>query len=301
MRGHNIAYLFKEGFRNLFHNKLMSFACIGVLMACLLLIGGAAMFSINVNSIVQYVEDQNEIVAFLSDSMEQGDIDVLTLKLGKMENILQVTFISKEQALEGEKEKMGEFASLLDGLEETNPLPDTFIIRIDDLAKLEQTVGQLRDMDGIEKVNAQTEVATILTGIKKTVTVAGISIVIILVVVSVVIITNTIKLTVFSRRKEINIMKYVGATDTFIRMPFVVEGMMIGLIAALLAFGLLWGGYWYLLKWIGENYGPYIGPVYANTVDFVSVAPYVLGGFSILGIFIGMVGSGMFIRKYLKV
>lgn len=301
MRLHNFTYLIKEGARNLLSNKLMSFACIGVLVACLLLIGGAAMFTLTVNNVVGYVEDQNEVVAFLEDGLSKQDIEVIDLSLRNVGNILQITFVDKEQVLLEEKEKAGEFSDLYAGLEEDNPFPDKYILRIDDLSILQQTVEQIAGIEGVYKVNAQTEVAAILTGVKQTVTIAGMVVVLILVAVSVVIITNTIKLTVFSRRKEINIMKYVGATDWFIRLPFLVEGMLIGLLSALLAFLILGFGYTYLLDWVGKTYGQYITIVYENAVNFWDVSLYILAGFAGLGIFIGAVGSGFFVRKYLKV
>lgn len=302
MRLHNFTYLFKEGARNVFSNKLMSLASIGVLMACLLLIGSATLFSLNVNSIVRYVEQQNEVVAFLEDDLTREDIQVLELTLGEMDNILETTYISKDAALEQQKADIGpEFEGLLDGLEEDNPLLDRFILRVGDPSRIENTVAALRATDGILKVNAATEVSYILAGLKRAVTVAGMAIVAILVVVSVVIITNTIKLTVFSRRKEINIMKYVGATDLFIRMPFLVEGMLIGLFAATLAFLMLGFGYTYLLEWMGKNYATQLPIVIDNAIDFWEFATQLFAGFAGLGVFIGVVGSGIFVRKYLKV
>lgn len=302
MRLHNFTYLLKEGARNVVSNKLMSLASIGVLMACLLLIGSATLFSLNVNSIVRYVEQQNEVVAFLEEDLTREDVQVLELTLGQMDNILETTYISKDAALEQQKADIGpEFEGLLDGLEDDNPLLDRFILRVGDPSRIENTVAALRATDGILKVNAATEVSYILAGLKQAVTVAGMTIVAILVVVSVVIITNTIKLTVFSRRKEINIMKYVGATDLFIRMPFLVEGMLIGLLAATLAFLMLGYGYTYLLEWIGENYAVQLPLVIDNAIDFWEFAPQLLAGFAGLGVFIGVVGSGVFVRKYLKV
>jgi len=302
MRLHNFTYLLKEGARNVVSNKLMSLASIGVLMACLLLIGSATLFSLNVNSIVRYVEQQNEVVAFLEADLTREDVQVLELTLGQMDNILETTYISKDAALEQQKADIGpEFEGLLDGLEDDNPLLDRFVLRVGDPSRIENTVAALRATDGILKVNAATEVSYILAGLKQAVTVAGMTIVAILVVVSVVIITNTIKLTVFSRRKEINIMKYVGATDLFIRMPFLVEGMLIGLLAATLAFLMLGYGYTYLLGWIGENYAAQLPIVVDNAIDFWEFAPQLLAGFAGLGVFIGVVGSGVFVRKYLKV
>ncbi len=300
MRVHNFAYLFKEGTKNVFSNKLMSFACIGVLVACLLLIGSAVLFTLNVNSIVNDVEDQNEFVVFLKDSMSKDDLGVFDVALDNIPNILTKKFVSREQAFQQEKEKLGDDAYIYDGLD-ASTYPNAYILSVDDLSLLDDTVKQVSQLDGVDTVNASTEVARILVGLKKVVTYAGAAIVLILIVVSVLIITNTIKLTVFSRRKEINIMKYVGATDSFIRLPFLVEGMMIGIISAFIAFMLLGVGYTYMVKWLGENYSGYIGTLYENSVPFQSVALELFGGFAILGVLIGVIGSGVFVRKHLKV
>lgn len=300
MRLHNFAYLFKEGTKGVFHNKLMSFACIGVLVACLLLIGGAILFTLNVNSIANVVEEQNEVVAILKDELSREDIDLVGLKLTANDNIISVKFVSREEALEQEKLKFGKDAFLLDGIG-ADTYPNIYILRIGDLSILEETVAEITALDGVDKVYASTEVAHILVGVKNAVYFAGAGIVLILVAVSVVIITNTIKLSVFSRRKEINIMKYVGATDGFIRMPFLVEGMIIGLMAALFAFLLIGGAYTYLLQWAAENYGQSLGVFIENAVSFDSIALELLIGFTALGVFIGVVGSGSFVRKYLKV
>lgn len=301
MRLHNVTYLLKEGGRNIFSNKLMSFACIGVLVACFLLIGSAVLLSLTVNNVVEYVENQNEVVAFLDDDATADDIKVIELALNSLDNIGQITFVSKEEALESEKVKAGEYSQIFDGLEKDNPLPASYTIQIKDLSMLEDTVDDILAIDGIQKVNAQTQVASILAGLKTTVNYAGMGIVLILIAVSVVIITNTIKLTVFSRRKEINIMKYVGATDGFIRMPFLVEGMLIGLIAAVFAFLILGFSYTYLLQWAGEQYSEYIGVLLSSAVNFRDIALYIFVGFAAIGMFIGTVGSGVFVRKYLKV
>lgn len=301
MKLHNFTYLLKEGGRNIFSNKLMSFACIGVLVACFLLIGSAVLLSLTVNNVVRYVENQNEVVAFLEDDVTEDDISVISLALKNIDNIGQVTFESKEEAAESHKATMGDRAYELEGLDINIAYPNSFIIQVRELSQLAETVSEIKEIDGIEKVNSQDEVAAILSGLKTAVNYAGTGIVLILVAVSVVIITNTIKMTVFSRRKEINIMKYVGATDGFIRMPFLVEGMLIGLIAATLAFLVLGFSYTYILQWAGLNYGQYIGVVLNSAVNFRDVGPYIFVDFAAIGMFIGVVGSGIFVRRYLKV
>ena len=275
MRLHNFGYLVKEGARSVVRNKLMSFACIGVLVACMLLIGGAAMLSLNVTAMVGFVEEQNEVSIFLEDWLTPSDLEMMELELGSMGNIARSTFVSKEEALE---ELMLQDPVMFGGLEEDNPMPNKFIVQIDDLARIEDTVAKLREI-----------------------AYSGAVIVAILLVVSVVIITNNIKLTIYSRRREINIMKYVGATDTFIRMPFLVEGVLIGLLSAIMAFLILGFGYTYLIAWIGEKFSAFLGPIFGRAIDFWSIAHYIFGAFATMGVFIGAVGSGIFVRKHLRV
>jgi cell division transport system permease protein len=215
-------------------------------------------------------------------------------------NVLSKRFVSREEGFEQDKLKLGEDAYLFDGID-ASAYPNSYVVRVEDVALLEQTVAAVGALDGTDKVTASTEVAKVLVGLRQVVAYAGAAVVLILVVVSIVIITNTIKLTVYSRRKEINIMKYVGATDSFIRLPFLVEGMMLGIIAALLAFSILGVGYTYLLRYVGENYAEFIGIVYENAVPFETIALELLAGFGILGVLIGTAGSGVFVQKHLRV
>jgi len=302
MRIHNFAYLFQGGVRNIFNNKLMSFACIGVLVACLLLIGSAVLFTITVNNMASEVERQNEVVVFLDLAITPAQASNVDIRINEIENIIYARFISREQGLQDEIRNLGDFGHLLEGLEgANNPLPDKYILRIGDSSIIEETVEQINAIAGVDHVSASVEVARILTAIRNTVYYAGATVVLILIVVSLVIITNTIKITVYSRRREINIMKYVGATDSFIRLPFLVEGMMIGLIAALVAFIMLGVGYTYLVGFATDRYGAYFALVVNNFVEFQDIALEILLGFSAIGIAIGMVASGFFVRKHLRV
>ena len=302
MRVHNFAYLFRSGIKSIFHNKLMSFACIGVLVACLLLIGSAVLFTLTVNNMASDVESQNEIVVFLDVAVTPAQVAVIDRRIGEIENVVGVRFVSREQGLQEKMYNMGEFGELLIGLEgANNPLPDKYVLRIGDSSIIEETIAQISAISGVDHISASIEIARILTAIRNTVYYAGAVVVLILVVVSLVIITNTIKLTVYSRRREINIMKYVGATDSFIRLPFLIEGMMIGLIAAIFAFLMLGVGYTYLIEWVRESYSLYFGIVVNNMVEFQDVALEIIIGFSAIGILIGMIASGFFVRKHLRV
>lgn len=299
MRLHNIWYLFKQGVKNIFQNALMSFSCIGVLVACMLLIGSSVMFTMTVNNLVGDVEKNNEIVVYLNEGVSEH---AANQDLMKVNNISEVRYISKEEGLDKLSDNMSGGKDLMKGLEgEDNPLPNSFQIRIENADLMEDTIKEIEKVNGVLEVKASLEVANILSGLKRTVYYSGIGIVVILILVSLAIITNTIKITIFSRRREINIMKYVGATDTFIRLPFLVEGVLIGLISAFLSFLLLGIGYPYILNWASTTYGANLSFIFNNAARFEDVALLLLGGFSAIGVFIGVLSSTLFVRKHLRV
>lgn len=297
----SVKYLVGEGAKNIHANRQMSMASIGVLVACMLLIGAAVLFSLNADAVMGYIESQNDVVVFVADRATDAQAEGLGAVLKGVDNVASVRYISKEEALKGQMEKLGNSAYLMDTLLEDNPLPATYYVKVKDLELLEDTVDEIRDLDLVLDVNSPTDVAATLVGIKKGVNIGGLGIVAILGAVSILIVSNTIKLTVFNRRREISIMKYVGATDSFIRLPFLVEGVIIGLLSALLAFGLLWVAYYYLLDWMGSATSSWIQLVYQNLIQFEDIALKMLGGFCGAGAAFGIVGSMFFVGKYLKV
>ena len=301
MKTSSFGYLLKEGFRNVIQNRLMSVASIGVLTACLLMIGGSVLLTMNINSIVGYVEDQNEVLVFVEDGADDELIQSLEMDLNRIKNVHEVIFVSKEEALETQMELLAESADLLAGFEEDNPFPDSFRLKIDDLSTLEDTLEEIRQIEGVESISASTELAATITDIKRGISFAGTYIVAIMSLVSLVIVANTTKITVFSRRREINIMKYVGATDAFIRMPFLIEGILLGLAASVLAFFLLWGGYSYATQWLSTAPSTLLKLAYTNLVNFKAVSLRLFGGFAAAGTGIGALGSMVFIGKFLKV
>ena len=241
----SFGYLVKEGLHNIRANRQMSVASIGVLIACMVLIGGALLLSLNINSLMGYVESFNEVVVWIDDDLGSAGTERLKAEIDDLPNIASKQYISKEDALKELSDTLGS-QSFLEGFEQyadENPLPASFRLKVNSLENLPETVKTLESLSGVESVESSNEVATTLVGIKTAIHVAGLTIVAILMVVSIIIIANTVRVTIFNRRREINIMKYVGATNAFIRFPFLVEGMVIGLISALIAFGLLWCGH----------------------------------------------------------
>ena len=305
MRAHNFFFLFGQGVKNVVSNKLMSLASIGVLIACFLLIGSAVLFTLDINQVAGYIGDQNEVVVYLNEGVTAEEIDTIDADIRSIvSNIAELRFYTKADNLVRLGERLGEDpADLLADPTQDNPLLDSYELRLSDPSTFAEAITLLEGIDGVMRVEGSTEVAQTLVAIKQSVFYGGASIVAILVLVSIVIITNTIKLTVYERRREITIMQYVGAKDGFIRFPFLVEGLLIGLTAATVSFLLLGLGYTYLMQWLWDNYSTdfIMGFFLSNAIEFRSIALYMFGGFAGLGCFLGMSASSVFVRRYLRV
>ena len=301
MKWSSFQYLTNQGLHNLRANRLMSLASIGVLTACLLLTGIAGLFSANVNSLVEYLGDQNETVVYLDQGLSDEELASVDQTLRSMPGLAAVTYVSQEEVLETYKGYMSEYADLFNDFEEDNPFHANYRVVLEDLNQLDEMIAQLEQIDGVYSVSAPTQLSSVFLTIQRAVTYAGWALVAVLALVSVVVISNTIRLTVFARRKEINIMKYVGATNGFIRWPFFVEGTSVGLISGLLAAGLVIGAYALVVNRIGAMSG-FWGPILGSCLLSVGqVWPVVLGAFLIFGVVIGSIGTATSIRKYLEV
>ncbi|MDF2567802.1 MAG: hypothetical protein K0R90_1258 [Oscillospiraceae bacterium] len=300
MKASSFKYLLKEGAKNVWFNRLMSFASVGVLTACLLLVGFAILFTINVNSLVKYVEMQNNAVVFVQDSATEQQIASLEQSLTSNSNIYDVRYVSKEQAFERQKELLGADAGLIEGIEK-DTFPASFEVRIKDLSIMVSTISQIETLDNVLKVNASPEVGQTLSDANKMVNTFGIAMIMALVIVSIVIIANTIRASVFSRRREINIMKYVGATNGFIRLPFIVEGLLLGLASALLAFVVIWLAYNGVVGLIEDNSSAWLREMFVHIVPFKTAAPTLAVSFCFAGMLTGGLGSAFSIGNHLKV
>lgn len=301
MKWSSFQYLTKQGLHNLRANRLMSLASIGVLTACLLLTGIAGLFSANVNSLVEYLGDQNETVVYLDQGLSDEQLASVDQTLRSMPGLAAVTYVSQEEVLETYKGYMSEYADLFNDFEEDNPFHANYRVVLEDLNQMDGMIAQLEQIDGVYSVSAPTQLSSVFLTIQRAVTYAGWALVAVLALVSVVVISNTIRLTVFARRKEINIMKYVGATNGFIRWPFFVEGTSVGLISGLLAAGLVIGAYALVVNKVGAMSG-FWGPILGSCLLSVGqVWPIVLGAFLIFGVIIGSIGTATSIRKYLEV
>lgn len=293
MKGASLKYLTKEGFRNVWVNRLMSLASVSVLMACLVIIGLGAMIFFNIDALLDTVERQNVVMVYVDKNATDEQTSQLGNQLKTLNNIEDCIFVPKEDALQAQIEAMGEDAVLLEGLNE-NPLPDAYKVVVKDLTQFKPTVDSIKKLDGVDVVRENSDVADKLIGIRKGVSAVIIGMVSLLFVVSLFIISNTIRITMFSRKLEISIMKAVGATNWFIRWPFMIEGMLLGVISGLLSFGVLAGlyrGMVYVFDDVLSIFTP---------VPFGGYAGYILLVFLAIGIFTGSFGSIISMGKYLK-
>ena len=326
MRLTSIRYLIREGFKNTWANRLMTIASVGVLMACMVIIGLAVLITENVNVAIGNLEQQNVVIAYMKDynwalleaeipeteeedpeadenGIKQTDYVIhsddeakaLCEKIEKIDNVAEVEFITSEEGLKTVQEIFGIGESDSDKLlEGDNPISCSAKIKMNDMALFDKTVEEISQLDGVYNVQSHSDLASTITALKKGIGVAGVWIISILMLIALVIVSNTIRVTMYNRKLEISIMKAVGATDTFIRIPFVVEGAVIGIISALLAEGILYFCYRVATETIVDT---------LNTTDIVKygdMAWILLGLFLGIGLIAGILGSAIMIGKYLR-
>ena len=284
-------YLAKEGLKNVWSNRIMSIASVCVLVSCLVLTGAAALFSINVAQVVESVGDSNETTVYIKSDVSQLEAVYIGKDIEKVSNVSSATFYSKDEAFKKYKEDLGE--ELFNKIEDRNPLPDAFIVVMDDLSQYDETVADILKIDGVDSINDHRELAKKLTDISNLVNIICVGVVAALMIISIFIIANTIRATMYSRRFEISIMKSVGATNSFVCMPFLVEGMVIGLISAAVSTGGIALLYEAVMSAITSMI-PFTFIPLSNVILYVAVA------FVIAGVVIGFFGSFISIRKYLK-
>ena len=354
MKMGSVKYLVGEGVKNTWVNRLMSLASVGVLVACMVIIGLAILISENVNKAVGNLEQQNVVMAYMKDyswalygdkdtssdtssadssaaaassgaassaasssentsseekadenGIKQSDYIVhseeeakaLCDEIAKLDNVASVTYVSPDEALDSVKKSMLEgqesYFSFLDE-KNGNPMAGAAKIQMKDMSRFDETLEQVKKIDGISAVQSQSDLAEKITAIKKGIGIAGFWIIAILMVIALVIVSNTIRVTMYNRKLEISIMKAVGATDSFVRIPFVVEGMLIGVVSALIAEGLLYFCYRVATETIIGTLGT------SDIVHYSDVAGWLLLVFIGIGIFAGVLGSVIMISKYLR-
>ena len=295
MKLNRVGYLIREGFRSIFTHGFMSFASVTIIMACLIIMGSVSLLSLNIDALIKDLENQNEVVAYVDEKIsDDAQIRAIGDSIRAIGNVQSAEFVSRGEAME--KFMSNYDSDLMEGIDET-VFRHRFVIHLTDISLMAQTKAQLEAVDGISEAKAHTQYAKAFVSIRNVVTVFSLVLIVILVFVSIFIMTNTIKLATFSRREEIAIMKMVGATNSFIRMPFVIEGLVLGILGGGLGYLAEWGIYDGLtVKVVGSMAGSFL-----NIIPFKNVAPYVFIIFIGLGILVGVFGAVNAIRNYLKV
>ena len=297
MTASSLRYLIKEGLKNTWTNRMMSFASIAVLLCCLVLIGSASMMFLNINSIVERIEDENVIMVFIDDNTTDEQINEMGEKLKAIPNIELVEFVSKEEAWADQLKTMEDAqARFFTEVSSDIPLPDAYKITVDDLTKFSTTVKQIKKLDHIYTIRQNTDLAKKLDTISHGISIIAIIIIAVLFAISLFIISNTIKLTVYSRRLEISIMKSVGATNSFVRLPFVVEGCLIGVVSGVASLGVVWLAYDFAI----QQFSDLFKAIQIVPLNFIDYAWQMLGIFVAIGIVSGVGGSLITMRRYLN-
>lgn len=292
-------YIIKQAFVNLWRNRTMTLASVISVSATLLILGIVFILIVNISNFSEYASDQFDVVqVFLYDDQTTEEMKHIGDQILAIEEVNEVTFESKEQALEKMKQDWDKYSAVLSGLEDRNPLPNSYVVGIDNLIYSDSIVRKLHQIEGIEMIKYYRDVVDKINSITEYVRNLGLGIITILLFVSTFVINNTIKLAVNARKTEVQIMKYVGATHWFIRWPFILEGMILGLIGASVASSLIYVGYSYTYAELSANayilVAQYIIPVQGIMRDLLQV-------FIPVGTGIGALGSLWGVRKYLNV
>lgn len=289
-------YYWKEGFRNIFKHGFMSIAAVLIMIACLLLTGTVTLIAYNIDQSIETLQQSNEIVVFIDEDLTTREAKALGSEFERIDNIATIEFEDRDVALEKYREELGEDAVILENYNSANnPLRNSFIFTLKDPTLAEQTIEEISAVDGTDYIRADEDVISRLIQVQRVFNIVALAMVVGLAVISIFIIANTVKLAMFARREEISIQKMVGATNWFIRWPFVIEGMVLGLLAGGLAFLAQWGLY-------TELHGIVSGVIpYFQIVPFESVRWLVLGVYCGAGVLFGIGGSVTSIRKFMNV
>ena len=289
-------YYWKEGFRNIFKHGFMSVAAVLIMAACLILTGTVTLIAYNIDLSITDLQQSNEIVVFIDESLTTREARSLGSDFNRIDNIATIEFEDRDVALEKYREELGEDADILDSFDSSNnPLRNSFIFTLTDPTIADETIDQIEAVDGVDYVRADENVISKLVQVQRVFNIVALAMIVGLAVISIFIIANTVKLAMFARREEISIQKIVGATNWFIRWPFVIEGMVLGLVAGGLAFLAEWGLYTELINIAGG-----VVPCF-KLVLFDSVRWVVLGVYCGAGVLFGIGGAVTSIRKFMDV
>ena len=295
MKKNNIGYLLREGIRGIFLHGFMSFAAIWVTVACLIIMGTFGLVLYNLNEMIVELEQENEMLVYIDETYSEAEAKSVGSQINQIANVHNAQFVSREQAVVNFVDEM-EDEDLIAGLNPST-FRDRFVITLEDNSKMRETEAAIRSIEGVADVSVHYEIQEGFQTVQRILNIASVIIIAVLLVVSMLIISNTVKLAMYDRKEEIAIMKMVGATNGFIRWPFVVEGFILGILASAIAFFLEWGLYNLLQTQISA----------VDSLDLITVVPFVevieivAIGYAVVGFLVGVFGSLLSIRKFLKV
>ena len=301
MKLSGVKYLIDQGTENIWKNKMMAFATFCVLLISLMLVGVSVLFYINIDSIIGGISNKNEIAVFIDDSATQEQIDKLGNNLSDIDGVSEVTFESKDEAFQAMMKSMPEYERIFNSLGNDNPLVDGYKVKVNDIERVPEIIDVIEKLDNIYYIKASQEFVNILMELRRVVTLIATAVIIGLIIVSLIMISNTTKASVFSRREEIQIMKYVGATNGFIRIPFFIEGMITGFFSGAGAFLLTLLAYRSTFNILRQNVGVMNVIGMGSLIPFGRIQFYVLGAYILAGAFIGGLGSVLCTRKHINV
>ncbi len=295
MKLNNLGYLLKEGFRGIFLHGFMSFAAVCVTVACLVIVGSFSALAYNLDLMVEDLNQTSEILVYIDSDLSDAEARSIGTKINLLDNVLQSTFVSREEALEdfvADHDNDSAFSGV-----QASDLRHRYVVSLEDNTKMKQTDEQLKQLPGVVKTSAAYELAEGFSTIQDVLHIVSFALIAVLLVISLLIISNTVKLAMYDRKDEIAIMKMVGATNGFIRLPFIVEGFTLGMIGAVLAFGIEWAGYDALVQRVAEVDALQL----FSFVDFQELLIPMVAVFGAAGMFVGIVGSWTSIRKFMDV
>ena len=301
MKVSSFRYLVNQGLKSIWTNRMMSFASFCIMLVSLLMVGISVLASINLNRIIGGIEDKSEVVVQIKDNITDSDIQELESKIKQIPNVNTLELYSKESAWENMIKDMSEEERELFQYADDNPLPDTFRLTVVDIQKMAETTTQIDTFENVESTKSPTAFADVLISIRRILTIVSAAIVLALIIVCLIIISNTTRASVFARRKEINIMKYVGATNSFIRIPFFVEGMIVGILAAAGALVLTKFAYEGVYNIFNDDFKLWNILGVKNLYSFKDMFWPITIAYAAVGALIGAVGTSISAGKHLKV
>lgn len=301
MRVSSAKYLVGQGVKSIWRNRMMSFASFCIILVSLLMVGVSVLVTINLNRIISGIEDQSEAAVTIKDDISDEQQEELKKQIESLPNVASVVFYSKEDAWEKMKSDMSDEQQDLFRYADENPLPDTFRMTVKDISHMADTTMQIETFENVDSVKSPTQFADVLVSIKNIMMIIMTAVIAALIVVCLIIISNTTRSSVFARRKEINIMKYVGATNKFIRIPFFIEGMLVGIAAAAVALLLTKFAYEGVYSIFKNDMSLWSILGISNLYPFSKMLVQVTAAYLVSGAVIGAVGTSISAGKHLKV